>query len=194
MSMRKGSLNRSTSAFNVNADVHDVMADIYGAFSEVIYAHVERQFHEHHVTGEVLLKIHTDADLLSCGLSDALVRYGDRAKILKLIEKHRANDQASWKSLTADQKVSHPCLILLSVLAFGILLVELSFVLVPLVMAMFFSYFLQPIVDALTERPMTCCGKDVCTDFCGASGKVLSKTRKAAAVQRCALAELALDI
>ena len=50
----------------------------------------------------------------------------------------------------------------------GLLLVYLEFILVPLVMAVFFSYFLQPIVDLLSVRPIHCCGNEtLCASYCG---------------------------
>ena len=52
-------------------------------------------------------------------------------------------------------------------LAMGVLLVYLQFILVPLVMSVFFSYFLQPVVELLADRPLLCCGKDCCVDWCG---------------------------
>lgn len=76
------------------------------------------------------------------------------------IGRARSRQGQTWGALTFDQKVSHPALIVMATLAMGLLLVYLSFILVPLVMSIFFSYFLQPIVDLLTERPLTCCGRD----------------------------------
>ena len=101
----------------------------------------------------------------SCDLHE--VKYGDRVQILSAISDCRNTQRGTWSSLTFDQKVSHPALITCAVLAMGVLLVYLKFILVPLVMSIFFSYFLQPLVEMLADRPLTCVGRECCVDWCG---------------------------
>jgi hypothetical protein len=150
-------------------DVYDVWVPEYlrKLFPSVIVDHVRTQFQDHEITGSALLEMRTDEDLTSCGLDEELVRYGDRVQILSAISDCRRTQRGTWASLTFDQKVSHPALITCAVLAMGVLLVYLQFILVPLVMSIFFSYFLQPVVELLADRPLICCGRECCVEWCG---------------------------
>jgi|EP01043_Picozoa_sp_COSAG02_P055427 hypothetical protein len=150
-------------------EVHDVWVpeQLRKMFPSTIVEHVRSQFLEHEITGSALLDMRTDEDLTSCDIDEELVRYGDRVQILSAISDCRRSQHGTWSSLTFDQKVSHPALITCAVLAMGILLVYLKFILVPLVMSIFFSYFLQPLVEMLADRPLICCGRECCVDWCG---------------------------
>lgn len=150
-------------------EVHDVWVPehLRKLFPSVIVDHVRTQFLEHEITGSALLDMRADEDLTSCDIDEDLVRYGDRVQILSAIRDCRRTQRGTWSSLTFDQKVSHPALITCAVLAMGILLVYLKFILVPLVMSIFFSYFLQPLVEMLADRPLICCGRECCVDWCG---------------------------
>eukprot|EP01043_Picozoa_sp_COSAG02_P030772 COSAG02_NODE_1981_length_10196_cov_11.415668_5_plen_298_part_00 len=151
------------------AEVHDVWVPehLEKLFPSTIVEHVANQFLEHEITGSALLDMRTDEDLTSCDIDEELVRYGDRVQILSAISDCRRVQRGTWSSLTFDQKVSHPALITCAVLAMGVLLVYLKFILVPLVMSIFFSYFLQPLVEILADRPLMCCGRECCVDWCG---------------------------
>ena len=162
-------------------DVYEVWVpeQLKGLFPDIIVQHVRQQFRHHEITGAALMEMRCDEDLMSCDLDETLVRYGDRVQLLEKVNHCRVQQRGTWQSLTFDQKVSHPALITCAVLAMGLLLVYLSFILVPLVMSVFFSYFLQPIVDLLADRPYSCvcCEKRrvCCASWCGNSGSGAGK-------------------
>eukprot|EP00668_Euglena_longa_P001368 GGOE01001621.1.p1 GENE.GGOE01001621.1~~GGOE01001621.1.p1 ORF type:complete len:442 (+),score=95.42 GGOE01001621.1:50-1375(+) len=62
-----------------------------------------------------------------------------------------------FKHWNIDQKIYHTTCVIVSLTILGCVLVYLKFILVPLTLAFFFTYFLAPLVDLLTMRPWALC-------------------------------------